>query len=85
MFCNTKKDAVVICSPTYEAMLYFLLGSSCRDDGDSQQSRWEKELMKVCDGMIEHYQYIWNCCNDFFLSTSTVEASLEMREPAECI
>ena len=28
-------------------MLYFLLGSSCRDDGDS---RWEKELMEVCDG-----------------------------------
>ena len=50
MFYNTKKDAVVICSPTYEAMFYFLLGSSCRDDGDSQESRWEKELMEVCDG-----------------------------------
>ncbi|CAI8034080.1 hypothetical protein GBAR_LOCUS19224 [Geodia barretti] len=29
--------------------------------------------------MIEHHQYIRNGCNDFFLSTSTVEASLEMR------
>ena len=43
MFYNTKKDAVL-------RMLYFLLGSSCRDDGDSQESRWEKELMEVCDG-----------------------------------
>ena len=32
--------------------------------------------------MIEHHQYIRNGCDDFF---STVEASLEMREPAECI
>ena len=35
--------------------------------------------------MIEHHQYIRN--GDDFLSqpVATVEASLEMREPAECI